>query len=46
MTPSEIQGVVLFYVGLTTVGLAVETVRALIWVSIFMVFYRRLIKRG
>jgi len=44
MSPAEIQGLVLFYIGLATAGLAVEFVRALIWVSLFMWFYRRLIK--
>ena len=43
MTPEEIQGVILFYIGLSAVGLALEVGRAVIWVGIFMWFYRRLL---
>ena len=45
MTPAEIQGVVLFYVGLAATGLFVEFLRALIWVGLAAAVYKRVVKR-
>ncbi len=45
MSPEEVQGVILFYIGLSAVGLAIETGRAFIWIALFWWFYKRVMKK-